>query len=72
MSDETMPKRTTVTLSEETYAVLEDWADRDVRTVANLIEAIVVSHLRGAALDVPKEIKSAMQKNSLTNESKGK
>ncbi len=44
-----MGKRTTVTLSEETYAVLEKWADRDVRTIANLIEAIVVSHLRGNA-----------------------
>jgi|GEM_PF-1631262 len=72
MSDETMPKRTTVTLSEEIYAVLENWADRDVRTVANLIEAIVVSHLRGTPLDVPKEIKSVMQKNFPATENKGK
>lgn len=58
MIDEIMPKRTTVTLSDETYTVLETWADRDIRTVANLIEAIVVSHLRGTPLEVPKELKS--------------
>ena len=56
MSDETMAKRTTVTLSDETYGVLEKWADRDVRTIANLIEAIVVSHLRGTPLDIPKDV----------------
>ena len=56
MSDEIMAKRTTVTLSDETYGVLEKWADRDVRTIANLIEAIVVSHLRGMPLDIPKDI----------------
>lgn len=56
MSDETMANRTTVTLSDETYGVLEKWADRDVRSIANLIEAIVVSHLRGKPLPVPEDI----------------
>jgi len=32
----------------------------------------VVSHLRGTPLDVPKEIKSVMQKNSPATENKGK
>ena len=56
MSDEKMPKRTTVTLSDEIFVVLEKWAEKDVRTVANLIEAIVVSHLRGDPLEIPKKI----------------
>jgi len=42
---------------DETYTVLER-ADRDIRTVANLIEVLVVSHLRGTPLEVPKEVKS--------------
>jgi hypothetical protein len=66
MSDEAMAKRTTVTLSEETYAVLEKWADRDVRTIANLIEAIVVSHLRGMPLDIPKELQAVENATATT------
>ena len=56
MTKSTKVTRTTVTVSDETHAVLAKWADRDVRTIANLIEAIVVSHLRGMPLDIPKDV----------------
>lgn len=51
-----MANRTTVTIADEPYSILEKWADRDVRSIANLIEAIVVSHLRGKPLPIPDDI----------------
>jgi hypothetical protein len=51
-----MANRTTVTIADEFYNILEEWADRDVRSIANLIEAIVVSHLRGKPLPIPPDI----------------
>lgn len=46
-------KRTTVSFDDEQYAILEEWAEKEVRTVPNLIAAIVVSALRGEALTPP-------------------
>jgi hypothetical protein len=59
MSNVAMANRTTVTIADETYSILEKWADRDVRSIANLIEAIVVSHLRGKPLPIPDDIRLA-------------
>lgn len=56
MSNAAMANRTTVTIADETYSVLEKWADRDVRSIANLIEAIVVSHVRGKPLPIPPDL----------------
>jgi hypothetical protein len=53
-----MANRTTVTIADEFYSVLEKWADRDVRSIANLIEAIVVSQLRGKPLPIPPDLYS--------------
>lgn len=52
-----MTKRTTVSFEDEHYAVLERWADKEVRTVGNLIQAIVVSVLRGDPFEVPEALK---------------
>lgn len=46
-------KRTTVSFQEDQYAILEKWAEKEVRTVPNLITAIVVSVLRGEMPKVP-------------------
>jgi hypothetical protein len=58
MSDAAMANRTTVTIADEPYSILEKWADRDVRSIANLIEAIVVSQLRGKPLPIPPDLYS--------------
>ncbi|MEP1079444.1 hypothetical protein NDI52_28955 [Leptolyngbya sp. PL-A3] len=46
-------KRTTVSFEDDHYAILEKWAEKDIRTVPNLITAIVVSVLRGEPMSVP-------------------
>lgn len=48
-----MTKRTTVSFEDEQYAILERWADKEVRTVGNLVQAIVVSVLRGEPFTPP-------------------
>ena len=40
-------RRTTVSFEDDQYEILEQWAEKEVRTVPNLITAIVVSVLRG-------------------------
>lgn len=47
-------KRTTVSFEDDQYEFLEKWAEKEVRTVPNLITAIVVSVLRGEMPKVPK------------------
>lgn len=47
-------KRTTVSFEDEQYDVLEKWAAKEIRTVPNLITAIVVSVLRGEPPTAPK------------------
>ncbi|HEY9628624.1 MAG TPA: hypothetical protein V6C84_15085 [Coleofasciculaceae cyanobacterium] len=54
-------KRTTVSFEDEQYEILEKWANKEIRTVPNLITAIVVSVLRGETPQLPK----------LNDESKG-
>jgi len=49
-------KRTTVSFEDDHYAILEKWAEKDIRTVPNLITAIVVSVLRGEPMAVPKNL----------------
>lgn len=49
-------KRTTVSFEDEQYAILERWADREVRSVPNLIQAIVVSVLRGEPPNPPEKL----------------
>lgn len=49
-------KRTTVSFEDEHYAILERWADKEVRSVGNLVQAIVVSVLRGEPFDAPEKI----------------
>ena len=46
-------KRTTVSFEDDHYESLQKWADKEIRTVPNLITAIVVSVLRGEAPKVP-------------------
>ena len=46
-------KRTTVSFEDEQFEILEKWADKEIRTVPNLITAIVVSVLRGETPKVP-------------------
>jgi serine/threonine-protein kinase RIO1 len=46
-------KRTTVSFEDDQYEILEKWADKEVRTVPNLITAIVVSVLRGETPQLP-------------------
>ncbi len=47
-------KRTTVSFEDDQYAILEKWAEKEIRTVPNLITAIVVGVLRGEPPNVPK------------------
>lgn len=47
-------KRTTVSFEDDQYAILEKWAEKEIRTVPNLITAIVVGVLRGEVPSVPK------------------
>jgi hypothetical protein len=54
-----MTKRTTVSFEDEQYAILERWADKEVRSVGNLIQAIVVSVLRGEPFETPEKIKES-------------
>lgn len=49
-------KRTTVSFEDDLYDLLEQWANKEVRTVPNLIAAIVVGTLRNAPLKVPDAI----------------
>lgn len=51
-------KRTTVSFEDETYELLEQWAQKEVRTVPNLITAIVVSILRGETPSLPASMKN--------------
>ena len=46
-------KRYTVSFSDEQGEILERWADKEVRTASNLIQAIVVGVLRGEPPVVP-------------------
>lgn len=46
-------RRTTVSFEDDQFEILEKWADKDIRTVPNLIQAIVVSVLRGETLALP-------------------
>lgn len=46
-------KRTTVSFEDDHYEILEKWADKEVRTIPNLIQAIVVGVLRGDSPTVP-------------------
>lgn len=41
-----MAKRMTITIDDDVYEVLEEWADEEVRTVANLASAIVTLKAR--------------------------
>jgi predicted DNA-binding ribbon-helix-helix protein len=54
-------KRTTVSFEDDQYAILEKWAEKEVRTVPNLITAIVVSVLRGETPTPPKDLRSDEQ-----------
>ena len=45
-SAESMTKRLTISIDDDVYDVLEKWADREVRTVANLAAAIVTLEAR--------------------------
>lgn len=47
-------RRTTVSFEDSQYETLEKWAEKEVRTVPNLITAIVVSVLRGESPQPPK------------------
>jgi hypothetical protein len=47
-------KRTTVSFEDDQYAILEKWAEKEIRTVPNLITAIVVGALRGEMPNAPK------------------
>jgi hypothetical protein len=49
-------RRTTVSFDDDQYEILEKWAEKEVRTVANLITAIVVGVLRGNPPEVPNGI----------------
>jgi len=55
MKPEEMVRRTTVSIEDEHYAILERWADKEIRSVPNLISAIVTSVLRGEPFEVPPE-----------------
>ena len=57
MKADEMIKRTTVSFEDDQYEILERWADKEIRSVPNLISAIVVSVLRGEPFDVPQGIK---------------
>lgn len=57
MSSSEVAKRTTVTFEDEQYALLEKWADKEVRSVPNLIQAVVVSVLRREPFDPPENVK---------------
>lgn len=59
MSHNAVAKRTTVSFEDEHYALLTRWADKEVRSVPNLIQAIVVSVLRGEAPELPATLKDA-------------
>jgi hypothetical protein len=41
-----MTKRLTISVEDGVYAILEKWADQEVRTVANLAAAIVTLEAR--------------------------
>ena len=41
-----MTKRLTISVEDDVYAILEKWADQEVRTVANLAAAIVTLEAR--------------------------
>ncbi|MEL6137704.1 MAG: hypothetical protein AAFR42_09895 [Cyanobacteria bacterium J06628_6] len=58
-SRDEMTKRTTVSFEDDHYVILERWADKEVRTVGNLVQAIVVSVLRGEPFVPPEGISSS-------------
>jgi hypothetical protein len=39
--DDCMTKRMTISVEDDVYEILEQWADEEVRTVANLAAALV-------------------------------
>lgn len=53
-----MAVRTTVTFEDDDGALLQAWADYDIRPLASLVSAIVVATLRGRPLKVPDGISS--------------
>jgi len=59
MKSEEMVKRTTVSFEDDQYAILERWAQREIRSVPNLISAIVVSVLRGDPFETPESLKES-------------
>ena len=54
--------RTTVSLDEPYYEVLNLWAKKEVRNVGNLIQAIVVTFLRGDTPEPPSEVKALIER----------
>jgi hypothetical protein len=56
-----MTKRMTISVDDDVYETLEQWADEEVRTVANLAAALVTIAAR-----------EKQQKKPSTSESKGK
>jgi hypothetical protein len=46
-------KRTTVAFEDDQYKLLEQWAAKEIRSVPNLITAVVVSVLRGETPKIP-------------------
>lgn len=56
MKNEEMVKRTTVSFEDEHYAILERWANKEIRSVPNLVSAIVVSVLRGEPFQMPSSV----------------
>lgn len=59
MKSEEMVKRTTVSFEDDQYAILERWAQKEIRSVPNLISAIVVSVLRGDPFETPESLKES-------------
>lgn len=41
-----MTKRMTISVEDDVYAILEEWANQEVRTVANLAAALVTLQAR--------------------------
>lgn len=54
-------KRTTVSFEDDQYEALERWAQKEVRTVPNLITAIVVSSMRGESPRIPEDVKRFLE-----------
>lgn len=52
-----MATRMTITIDDDIYKILESWADKEVRTVANLAAAIVTLRAREAVANSEVEVK---------------